>query len=141
MHIGIKKMMLDENAAWNSHDVDKITTYYTEDCIKEDVAVGASTRGKRELKALLHRVFVAFPDLNVKLTSCFHSDEWAASEWIMHGTYTHQFPGMPPPTGRSFSVRGSTIMKLQNGEISRVSDYWNFMSFLQQLGLLPEDRK
>ena len=138
MHNGIKRMLLDENASWNSHDVDKIATFYTEDCIKEDVAVGTSTLGKKEMKALLHRVFAAFPDLNVELTSCFHSDEWAASEWLMSGTYTNQFPGIPPPTGRSFSVRGSTIMKLQNGKISRVSDYWNFMSFLQQLGLLPE---
>lgn len=139
MHDGIKKMVLDENAAWNSHDADRIATFYTEDCIKEDVAVGASTRGKEEMKGLLHRVFAAFPDLNVKLTSCFHSDEWAASEWIMNGTYTNQFLGIPPPTGRSFSVRGSTIMKLQNGKISRVSDYWNFLSFLQQLGLSPND--
>jgi steroid delta-isomerase-like uncharacterized protein len=139
MHSGIKKMLLDENASWNSHDVDKIASFYTEDCIKEDVAVETSTRGKKEMKALLHRVFAAFPDLNVKLTSCFHSDEWAASEWIMSGTYTNQFPGMPPPTGRSFSVRGSTIMKLHNGKISRVSDYWNFLSYLRQTGLFPRD--
>jgi steroid delta-isomerase-like uncharacterized protein len=114
-------MLLDENASWNSHDVDKIAAFYTEDCIKEDVALETGTRGKNEMKALLHRVFAAFPDLTVKLTSCFHSEEWAASDWIMGGTYTNQFPGMPPPTGRSFSVRGSTILKLHDGKISRVS--------------------
>lgn len=43
MDNGIRKMLLDENAAWNSHDVNTIATFYTEDCIKEDVAVGAST--------------------------------------------------------------------------------------------------
>jgi steroid delta-isomerase-like uncharacterized protein len=133
-------MLLDENAAWNAHDVEKIASFYTEDCIKEDVALGTSTRGKEEMNALHHRVFAAFPDLHIELTSYFHTDEWAASEWIMSGTYSHQLPGMPPATGRSFSLRGSTIMKLQGGRISRVSDYWNLLSFLEQLGLSPEER-
>src|SRR5512139_1739439 len=139
MSTGTKKMLLDENAAWNSHDVDTIASFYTEDCIKEDVALGTSTHGKEEMNALHHRVFTAIPDLKIELTSCFHSDEWAATEWIMSGTYSHQFPGMPPATGRSFSVRGSSIMELQGGRISRVSDYWNYLSFLQQVGLAPED--
>jgi len=138
MHTGTEKMLLEENAAWNAHDVNKIASFYTEDCTKEDVAMGTSTQGKEEMNALHHRVFATFPDLKVELTSCFQTDEWAASEWIMSGTYSHQFPGLPPATGRRFSVRGSTIMKLHGGRISRVSDYWNFLSFLKQLGLAPE---
>lgn len=139
MQTGIKTMLLEENAAWNSHDVEGIASFYTEDCIKEDVALGTSNRGKEELNALHHRVFAAIPDFTIKLTSCFHTDEWAATEWIMSGTYSRQFPGMPPATGRRFSVRGSTIMQLHRGRIRRVSDYWNSLSFLQQLGLAPED--
>ena len=140
MHTGTTKMLREENAAWNAHDVDKIATFYTEDCIKEDVALGTSTRGKEEMNALHHRVFAAIPDLKIELTSCFHSPEWAASEWIMSGTYSHQLLGMPPATGRRFSVRGSSIMKLDRGKISRVSDYWNYLSFLEQVRSTPEDR-
>jgi len=139
MPTDIKKMLLEENAAWNSHDVEGIASFYTEDCTKEDVALGTGTRGKEELNALHRRVFAAIPDFTIKLTSCFHTDEWAATEWFMSGTYSRQFPGMPPATGRRFSVRGSTIMHLHRGRIRRVSDYWNFLSFLQQLGLAPED--
>lgn len=139
MRSGIQKMLLDENAAWNAHDVDRIAAFYTEDCIKEDVAMGTSTRGKEEMNALHHRVFAAFPDLKIELTSCFQTDERAATEWIMSGTYAHQLPGLPPATRRSFSVRGSSIMQLDRGRISRVADYWNFLSFLQQLGLAPEE--
>jgi steroid delta-isomerase-like uncharacterized protein len=130
-------MLLEENAAWNAHDVERIAAFYTEDCIKEDVALGTSTRGKEEMNALHRRVFEAFPDLRIELTSSFHTDDWAASEWVMSGTYSHQLPGLPPATGRSFSIRGSSIMKLHRGRISRVSDYWNLLSFLQQLGISP----
>jgi steroid delta-isomerase-like uncharacterized protein len=117
--------------------VEKIASFYTEDCIKEDFAVGTSTRGKKEMNALHHRAFTAMPDLKVELTTYFYTDEWAATEWIMSGTYSHDFPGLPSPTGRSFSVRGSTIMELRDGRIRRVSDYWNFLSLQQQV--VPED--
>jgi len=140
MHTGTTKMLREENAAWNAHDVEKIAAFYTEDCIKEDVALGTSTHGKEEMNALHHRVFAAFPDLKIELTSCFHSPERAASEWIMSGTYSHQFPDMPPATGRRFSVRGSSIMQLHRGRISRVSDYWNYLSLLEQVRPIPEDR-
>ena len=99
-------MLLEENAAWNAHDVDTIASFHREDCIKEDVALGTSTRGKEEMNALHHRVFASFPDLKVELTSCFHTDEWVASEWTMSGTYSHQLPGIPPATGRSFRSGG-----------------------------------
>ena len=137
MATNIEKTLRDENAAWNSQDMDKLVTFYTDDCIKEDLAVGVATRGKKELKALTSGAFAAMPDLKTELKSSFNSGDWAATEWIMSGTYSNNFPGIPPATGKSFSVRGATIMELRNGKIHRVSDYWNFASFLQQVGLMP----
>jgi steroid delta-isomerase-like uncharacterized protein len=137
MTANIEEMLKDENAAWNSHDVDKIAAFYTDDCIKEDVAVGAATRGKEEMKALLRRAFMAIPDMTIELKVLFHSGNWAASERVMSGTYSRNFPGMPPATGKRFSVQGASIMQLRNGKISRIADYWNFASFLQQVGSRP----
>ncbi len=135
MAFNIEEMLKDENAAWNTHDVEKIATFYTDDCVKEDLAVGAATRGKEEMKALIHRAFIAIPNMTIELQTTFNSGNWAASEWLMSGTYSSNFPGMPPATGKPFSVRGATIMELRNGKISRTSDYWNYASFLQQVGL------
>ena len=130
----IDKMLKDENAAWNIHDVDKIATFYTSDCIKEDIAIGKSTHGKEEMKALIAGAFSSMPDMNIKLVTIFNSGDWAATEWIMSGSYSNAYPGFPTATGKKFSVRGATIMELRNGKISRISDYWNFDSFLQQVG-------
>ena len=133
MTTNIEKVLRDENASWNSHDVGQIAAFYTDDCIKEDVAVGVATIGKKEMKALISGAFAAMPDLKTELKSSFNSGDWAASEWVMSGTYSNDYPGMPPATGKSFSVRGATIMELRNGKISHTSDYWNFASFLQQV--------
>ncbi len=129
----IEKMLKDENAAWNTHDVNKIATFYTGDCIKEDIAVGKATRGKEEMKALISGAFTAMPDMNIELVTIFNCGNWAATEWTMSGSYSKSYPGFPSATGKKFSVRGATIMELRNGKISRISDYWNFASFLQQV--------
>ena len=130
----IEKMLRDENAAWNAHDVDRIATFYTDDCVKEDIAIGRATRGKDKMKALISGAFTAMPDLRIELVTLFDCGDWAATEWIMSGGYSKDFPGMPRATGRRFSVRGATVMELRDGKISRISDYWNFASLLQQVG-------
>jgi ketosteroid isomerase-like protein len=34
-------------------------------------------------------------------------------------------------------VRGATVLRLENGRISRNSDYWDMATLLGQLGLMP----
>jgi hypothetical protein len=35
------------------------------------------------------------------------------------------------------SIRGSTVIELRDGKISRVADYWDVATLLRQLGLQP----
>ncbi len=42
-----------------------------------------------------------------------------------------------PATGERFSVRGVTIVELQDGKIRRNSDYWDMATMMKQVGLLP----
>jgi steroid delta-isomerase-like uncharacterized protein len=55
----------------------------------------------------------------------------------MSGTHQGDLPGMPA-TRKSFAVRGATALELDNGRISRNSDYWDMATLLTQLGLMPE---
>jgi steroid delta-isomerase-like uncharacterized protein len=135
--VGIEELLKEENAAWNSHDVDKIATFYTDDCIKEDVAVGVNAHGKEAMNAVNAGAFAAVPDMKIDLRLIISSGDAAATEWTMSGTYSGNRPGVPPATGRPFSVRGATIMQLRDGRISRVSDYWDSALFLQQVGSMP----
>ena len=136
MATDVESMLADYLSAWNSHDVEKIPPFFTDDCIYEDVAIGAVSRGKEEVKAFASSTFAAFPDFKIQLTSGFIAGDWRASEWIMSGTQTGDLPGISA-TGKSFSIRGAGIIELRGGKIRRNSDYWNMASFLQQVGLMP----
>jgi steroid delta-isomerase-like uncharacterized protein len=136
MATDVESMLADYLAAWNSHDVEKIPSFFTDDCVYEDVAIGAVNRGKEEVKAFASATFAAFPDFKIQRTSSFVAGGWRASEWIMSGTQTGDLLGIPA-TGKSFSIRGASIIELHEGKIRRNSDYWNMASFLQQVGLMP----
>ncbi len=136
MATDMERMFKDYYAAWNSHDVDKIVSFFTDDGVHEDVAAGAVYRGKNELKAWLGALFVASPDFKLELKSIFSAGDWVAQEWVMTGTQTGALGGIPA-TGKSFSVRGATITELRKDKIRREGDYWNQATLLQQLGVMP----
>lgn len=131
-----ESIIKDSIDAANSHDINKFTTFYTDDCIYEDMAMGRVNRGKEELKAFFQEMFVMSPDVKFELKSAFSFGDWAASEWVMTGTHAGDTPELPA-SGKSFTIRGASITQMRNGKVSRQSDYWNLMSLLQQTGLIP----
>ena len=121
--------------AWLAHDVEAIMSFFTEDCIYEDVALGVLSRGKGEVRTFVLATFAAIPDIKMEPKSVFTTANRLGCEWIMTGTQTGDFPGLPA-TGKSFSVRVASIMEFQNEKIHRNTDYWNLASFLQQVGAM-----
>ena len=56
----VERWVKGEEAATSSQDVEKILSFYTDDCVYEDVAVGKVSRGKEEIRGFFKEVFVAF---------------------------------------------------------------------------------
>jgi steroid delta-isomerase-like uncharacterized protein len=133
--IQTEQMFREYLAAWNAHDLDKMVSFFTDDCVYENLARGQTYRGKDELKAWAKGAFDAIPDFKLDVTSLFASGDWVACEWVMTGTQAGALPGLPA-TGKSFSVRGGTIAQLKDGKILRNADYWDLATFLHQLGLM-----
>lgn len=132
----LDRMFEEWAAAWSLHDVEKLLSLCTDDCVYEDVTLRAVNRGKAEVKSFANAVFAAFPDFKIQLMSGFTARDWAGAEWTMSGTHKGDLPGIPA-TGKSFAVRGSTICELKAGKIKRNSDYWDMVTFLKQTGLMP----
>jgi steroid delta-isomerase-like uncharacterized protein len=135
MTFDIEKMIKDYVAAWNSHDAEKIASFFTEDGVHEDVAIGSIYHGRNELKVGLIPLFAACPDFKLEIRTLFSATDCVAQEWVMTGTQTGAFDGLGiPATGKSFSIRGASITKLRGSKIERNTDYWNLTTMLQQLG-------
>jgi steroid delta-isomerase-like uncharacterized protein len=138
MAISDLERVLDQWAtAWSSHEPEQVLALFTDDCVYEDVTFGVVTHGKAELRAFAAGAFAAVPDFKFELTSRFVAGTGGSMEWVMSGTHTGDFPGMPA-TGKRFSaVRGATVVELQGAKIRRCSDYWDAATFMRQVGLLP----
>ena len=133
----VERIINDNIAAWSSHDAEKLVSLFTDDCVYEDVAFGMISRGKEELRAFANGTFAAFPDFKVELKSFFVSGDWVGLEWVMSGTHKGDLPGIPA-TGKSFSIRGASVSELKGGKIKRNTDYYDMVSFLRQIGVMPE---
>jgi len=122
-------------SAWNSHNWEKTATFYADTCIMADLP-SRNCHGKQELKTYYNDLLAGYPDLNFKMKSCFSCDNQIATEWLMSGTHTGNSPRFKA-TGKRFSVQGVSIIEVQDGKITRETDYWDMCSLLKQLGLLP----
>jgi len=125
-------------AAINNRNMEKFFSCYTDDCIYEDLAVGKINHGKAELKAFYDELLVMAADVKMEEKLNIRAGDLVASEWVMSGTNTGDIPAIRA-TGKKFSIRGCSIIQLRDGKISRQSDYYNFVSLLQQLGVLPQN--
>ena len=136
MAIDIEQWDKDYLAAWNTRDLDTILSFFADDCINEDVVVGKINNGKEELRAFLKDLYAGFPDLRLEKKSFFASGDRACTEWIMSGTHSGNWSSLPA-TGKSFSIRGVSVIELSESKVKRQTDYYDGASLMLQLGLIP----
>lgn len=124
-------------AAFNAGDPDQLLALHTDDALWEEVAIGLEARGPEQIQAHLDNLFTAAPDIAYEATNSVVADDRAVVEWVVTGTYSEDFPGLPPAAGQPFSFRGASVFELADGKISRYTEYWDAYGFLVQLGALP----
>ena len=123
-------------AAWNSHDWEITSPFYSDDCIMEDLP-SKTCHGKGELEAYYEYLLEGYPDINFEAKRTFGTDNQIATEWIMSGTHTGNTARFKA-TGKKFSIRGASILEIKNGKIIRETDYWDMHSLMRQLGSAPQ---
>ena len=129
----VEQMFRDYCATWSTHDIDKMVSYISDDCVYEDLPQGHTYRGKTGVRTYAKASFDAIPDFNLNITSLFVSGDWVGCEWVMNGTPVGGTPDRPA-TARSFAIRACSIVQLKDGKIFRQSDYWDRSEFLRQVG-------
>lgn len=60
-----------------------------------------------------------------------------AARWTLQATHTGDFPGFPPPTGKTVHWSGMSIYHIANGIVTSETGEEDALSFLQQLGAIP----
>jgi len=128
--LDIAKQYLD---AWNAHDADAIVRTFAADGTYCDPttaelsgdAIGENAKG----------LWSAFPDLAFEIASVAEAGVGrVVAEWIMKGTNTGAFQGLPP-TGRPISLPGVDVIEIGSDGIKAVTGYFDTRAIPDQLGL------
>jgi steroid delta-isomerase-like uncharacterized protein len=118
--------------AWNSHDANAVAILFTRDAVYEDVPFGIVNHGPEQIQAFAQFFFTVVPDLHVSLVNSSLRGERGTIEWVFSGTDHGIYR-----TGKTFAVRGVTVLEVRGAKISRNLDYYDLATILRQLGLLP----
>ena len=110
-------------AAWGHGDPDAIAAYFTPDAVFEDVAFDARFEGPEGVRDFARLTFQGVPDFQIAPERITVDGEDAAAWWTMSGTHAGDMPGFPA-TGRRFEISASSMIRLRDGKIQRMTDYW-----------------
>jgi len=117
----------------NAHDVSALQNDYAEDAVVEGSMFPEPFVGRAAIAARIEAEMVAFPDLQVEMTTRVVHGNQVTVEWVATGTHAGDFPGFPA-SGRAFRIAGVTVVIREQGKIVRESLYYDMGVVRQQFG-------
>jgi steroid delta-isomerase-like uncharacterized protein len=92
--------------------------------------------GPEGSKMLISAYRNAFPDLHFTIDEQVAEGNTVVTRWTAHGTHNGEFAGIPP-TGKSATVVGMGVDRIENGKIVESWGLFDQFGMLQQLGVSP----
>lgn len=128
-------------AAWNSHQADRVLELMTEDIVYDDSAWPSTMRGHGEVREFLASVWRGMPDLAFEMVEgpFLHPGKPVATfYWRGTGTFTGSLepPGFAP-TGARLEIDGFDLQEYRDGRVCRLRIVTDMMEASRQLGLMP----
>jgi steroid delta-isomerase-like uncharacterized protein len=120
--------------AWNRRDAAAIRATFAEQGTYVDPTSHGPLQGGA-IEAYAAGLWAGFSDLWFEVESVAEGpDGLIAAQWIMRGTNTGPFMGLPPSNKR-VELRGADFIRVANGNIQSVQGYFDSGELPRQLGL------
>jgi steroid delta-isomerase-like uncharacterized protein len=125
---------------YNAGDLDGVMELYAEDAVQN--MPDGSFEGRRAIRERLAQELNAFSDVNHTVRSFVEQGDAFYDEWTFAGT--HSAPLLLPdgrelaPTGKRVEIAGMEYCQMRDGRLIVDTLYYDNLSVLAQLGLLPE---
>jgi steroid delta-isomerase-like uncharacterized protein len=133
-----EKLLAEYPAVWSAHDIDKVQTFFTDDCVYADPTLGVVKHGKKGVVEFAEEVFSMQPDFHLEYSEYFATETKGAAVWTITNTWNGEFHGIDV-TGKKVNFTGTTIFEFKNGKISKNTDYWDLTPLMLQLGVMTTD--
>ena len=120
----IRNALLELCDAFNAHDLDRIMSWFADDCVLEmpkgKMPYGTRFAGKDSVRAGLASRFEGIPDVHYGNAEHFVDVEFATgiSKWSLTGT---------GQDGKPLEVRGCDFYSFKNGKVVKKDAYWKII--------------
>ena len=124
--------------AMNRGDLDAGTAPFAEDV--ETTTPQGTMKGLDEFKGLGAAFLTAVPDMKLEIVRSFEDGDTIVIEGVYSGTQTGPLVGPAgtiPPSGNAFAFPYVDIMQAAGGKFVSHRLYWDNVTFLTQLGVVP----
>lgn len=128
--------------AMNARDFEAFANLHAEDVSLHAPDTPEPIRGRDAVKEWYGGFVNGFPDMDVKTERLFAQGEWVCGEYSITGTHTEPLPGPGgsdpiPPTNKPIQLASATVYRVQGGKVTEVTEYFDQLGFMMQLGLAP----
>lgn len=129
------------DAVINKGEIDKINATYFDENIT-GIGDPENIVGIENFRAYYQNHLTGFSEREFIIKNIFGQDDNIVKHWQFKGKHTGNFFEIPP-TGKTVSIEGVTLVKMKNGRIAREQDFMDSTVLLQQLGLIstPDNMK
>ena len=120
----IRSTLTELCAAFNAHDLERIMSFFSDDCVLEmprgSMPWGSRFEGKRDVRAGLAARFEGLPDVHYGDAQHFVDDAASTgmSKWTLTGTTRD---------GVKRNVRGCDFYTFRDGKVIRKDSYWKIV--------------
>ena len=119
----------------DNHNLSVIDELLTENF--QEFSTHGKVSGRQNYKLYSQDTLNSFPDLSLKVIDLFSENDKVAVRGILSGTNTGNFMKMPP-TNKKVNVSFIAVLRIENGLIAERWLNGDDITFMQQLGLMPE---
>jgi len=128
----VVRRFVDE--CWNGGSMATVRQLVATQCRYHDPVFPHMVAGVDSLQHHIEKCRRAFPDMRVTITDLLAERDEVVVHWSANGTQRGEFLGMPP-THINALIVGTSIYRMEDGQIAEQWVNWNLMSLIEQLGL------
>jgi steroid delta-isomerase-like uncharacterized protein len=127
--------------AFNASDWERCKAALAPDSLYDEVGTSRRVEGVGDIIPCWQAWKEAMPDVKGSVTTAFATGNTVILEVTWTGTHTGPLvspQGTVPATGKQQTTRASWVLNFDGGKIKASRHYFDMLSFMQQLGILPQ---
>jgi len=123
--------------AFNAGKLDVIDEISSDDFVGHDPLAGDQDTEASKQQVATYRE--AFPDIEITIDEIFAAGDKVVMRWSGLGTFKNPLMGMQPTGEKGAPVHGITIDRFDDdGKIAESWTQWDTMTFMRNIGAVPE---